>query len=120
MPTPTAKARSPWRVRSARSARETWTCSGSSILRCPGFLPTGRRCTLATAGLLSTQPRVYHGAEDRHFNFNGIRGNLFLYPPCSLGKRMLVIVSRPSSWSRPPVREQWDAGVATPHGGAEH
>src|SRR6266511_3010427 len=76
MPTPTAKARSPWRVRSARSASETWTCSGSSIFRCPGFLPTGRRCTLATAGLLSTQPRVYHGAEDRHFNFNGIRGNL--------------------------------------------
>src|SRR6266540_1063440 len=76
MPTPTAKARSPWRVRSARSASETWTCSGSSNFRCPGFLPTGRRCTLATAGLLSTQPRVYHGAEDRHFNFNGIRGNL--------------------------------------------
>src|SRR6266511_3494126 len=84
MPTPTAKARSPWRVRSARSARETWTCSGSSILRCPGFLPTGRRCTLATAGLLSTQPRVYHGAEDRHFNFNGIRGNLSSYAPYGL------------------------------------
>lgn len=46
--------------------------------RCPGFRPTGIRCTLATAALLSTTPRVYHGAESRHLNFYGLSDNLRL------------------------------------------
>lgn len=37
----------------------------------------------AQPSLPSTRPRVYHGVEDRHFNFNGTQGNLSARPVLS-------------------------------------